>query len=75
MLGENATPPLYQGYLTGLRAGERWRMEALLAKVGASTTQVQVQIEMRVTDSGQISGLIQGTPIQGSSTFPGTQQE
>jgi hypothetical protein len=75
-LGKDATIPLYQGYLTGLRnGGYRWRMAALLAKAGATASQVQIQIEMQVGASGQVTGVIQGVPVQGSPSTPGTQQE
>jgi hypothetical protein len=75
-LSQDAAIPLYQGYLTGLRNREyRWSMTALLAKSGASTSRVQVQIEMQVRSSGQVTGVIQGIPVQGSPTTPGTQQE
>jgi hypothetical protein len=74
-LSQDAAIPLYQGYLTGLRSNEyRWRMTALLAKVGASTSRIQVQIEMQVDSSGQLNGMIQGVPVQGSPSIPGTQQ-
>ncbi len=73
-LSQDAAIPLYQGYLTNLRSNEyRWRMTALLAKAGASTNSVQLQIEMQVDSSGQMTGVIQGVPVQGSPT-PGTQQ-
>ncbi len=75
-LGQNAAIPLYQGYLTDLRSNEyRWRMSALLSNVGAGTNKVQVQIEMQVGSSGQVTGVIQGMPVQGSPSTPTTQQE
>ena len=74
-LSQVAAIPLYQGYLTDLRSNQfRWRMTALLAKVGASTSSVQVQIEMQVDSSGQVTGVIQGAPVQGSPSTPTTQQ-
>lgn len=74
-LGKNATIPLYQGYLTDLHNREyRWRMTALLAKAGTTANQVQLLIEMQVDASGQISGVIQGIPVQGSPSTPTTQQ-
>jgi hypothetical protein len=74
-LSQVAAIPLYQGYLTDLRSNQiRWRMTALLAKVGASTSSVQVQIEMQVDSSGQVTGVIQGVPVQGSPSTPTTQQ-
>ncbi|HEY6285532.1 MAG TPA: hypothetical protein VIX20_07720 [Ktedonobacteraceae bacterium] len=74
-LSQDAAIPLYQGYLTDLRNSEyRWRMTALVAKVGASTSRVQVQIEMQVDSSGQVTRVIQGIPVQGSPSTPGTQQ-
>ena len=74
-LSQDAAILLYQGNLTDLRSnGYRWRMTALLAKVGASTSKVQVQIEMQADSSGQVTGVIQGTPVQGSPSTPGTQQ-
>jgi hypothetical protein len=75
-LGQDAAIPLYQGYLTNLRSNEyRWRMSALLSNVGAGTDKVQVQIEMQVDSSGQVTGVIQGMPVQGSPSTPTTQQE
>jgi hypothetical protein len=75
-LGQDAAIPLYQGYLTNLRSNEyRWRMSALLSNVGAGTNKVQVQIEMQVDSSGQVTGVIQGMPVQGSPSTPTTQQE
>ena len=72
-LSENAAMPLYQGYLTGLRSNDfRWRMSAMLTKVGASTSTVQVAIEMQVDSSGHVTGVIQGTPVQGSPSTPST---
>ena len=74
-LSQDASQPLYQGYLTDLRNREsRWRMTALLAKSGASTSGVQVQIEMQADSSGQVTGVIQGIPVQGSPSTPTTQQ-
>ena len=75
-LSQDASKPLYQGYLTDLRNREfRWRMTALLSKSGASTSGIQVQIEMREDSSGQVTGVIQGVPVQGSPSTPTTQQE
>jgi cytochrome b561 len=75
MLGRDATIPLYQGHLTGLRNREySWRMTALLAKTGITASQVEVQIEMQIGDSGQVTGVIQGVPVQGSPSAPATQQ-
>ncbi len=60
-LGQEATKPLYQGPLTDLRSNEvRWRMSALLSNVSAGMNRLQVQIEMQVDSSGQVSGVIQG---------------
>jgi len=74
-LSQDASKPLYQGYLTDLRNREsRWRMTALLSKSGASTSGVQVQIEMQADSSGRVTGVIQGTPVQGSPSTPTTQQ-
>jgi len=74
-LGQDAARPLYQGYLTDLRSNEfRWRMSALLSNVGAGTNKVQAQIDMQVASSGQVTGVIQGTPVQGSPSTPTTQQ-
>ena len=70
-LSQDATMPLYQGYMTDLRSNEfRWRMSALLTKVGASTSTVQVAIEMQVDSSGHVTGVIQGIPVQGSPSNP-----
>jgi hypothetical protein len=75
MLGRDATIPLYQGHLTGLRNREySWRMTALLAKTGITASQVEVQIDMQIVDSGQVTGVIQGVPVQGSPSAPATQQ-
>ena len=72
-LGQDATKPLYQGYLTDLRSNEvRWRMSALLSNVSAGMDRLQVQIEMQVDSSGQVAGVIQGIPVQGSSSNPNT---
>jgi len=72
-LGQDATKPLYQGNLTDLRSNEvRWRMSALLSNVAVSTNKVQVQIEMQVDSSGQVAGVIQGIPVQGSPSNPNT---
>ena len=72
-LGQDAARPLYQGYLTDLRSNEiRWRMSALLSNVGAGTNKVQAQIEMQVDSSGQVTGVIQGAPVQGSPSTPST---
>ena len=69
-LSQDASKPLYQGYLTDLRNREsRWRMTALLSKSGASTSGVQVQIEMQADSSGRVTGVIQGSP-----STPTTQQ-
>jgi hypothetical protein len=74
-LSQDASKPLYQGYLTDLRNREsRWRMTALLSKSGASTSGVQVQIEMQADSSGRVTGVIQGTPVQGSPSTPTPQQ-
>ena len=74
-LSQDASKPLYQGYLTDLRSnGYRWRMTALLSKSGPSTSGVQVQIEMQADSSGQVTGVIQGTPVQSSPSTPTTQQ-
>jgi hypothetical protein len=72
MLGQNAITPLYQGSLTDLRSGRRLRMTALLNKSGtiASSNQLGLQIEMQINGSGQVSGLVQGTPTQGQSSPP-----
>ncbi|GAC1383311.1 MAG: hypothetical protein NVSMB33_11160 [Ktedonobacteraceae bacterium] len=73
MLGKDVTAPLYQGSLTDLRSGaDRWRMSALLAKAGTTATQVHIQIEMQVNASGQVTGVIQGIPTQGSPIPPNT---
>ncbi len=76
-LDQNTITPLYQGSLTDLRSGRRWRMTALLNKSGTtgSSNQLGLQIEMQVNDSGQVSGLVQGTPTQGQSSpaSPGNQ--
>lgn len=72
-LGQDATKPLYQGYLTDLRSDEvRWRMSALLSNVSAGMNRLQVQIEMQVDSSGQVTGVIQGVPVQGSPSNPNT---
>ena len=72
-LGQDATKPLYQGYLTDLRSNEvRWRMSALLSNVSAGMDRLQVQIEMQVDSSGQVAGVIQGIPVQGSPSNPNT---
>ena len=72
-LGQDATKPLYQGYVTDLRSNEvRWRISALLSNVVAGTNKVQVQIEMQVDSSGQVNGVIQGIPVQGSPSNPNT---
>ncbi len=72
-LGQDAARPLYQGYLTDLRSNEiRWRMSALLSNVGVGTNKVQAQIEMQVDSSGQVTGVIQGAPVQGSPSTPST---
>lgn len=74
-LGKDATASLYQGHLTALRGDDyRWRMIGLLAKDGTTAVQVGIQIEMQVDASGQVTGEIQGAPVQGSPTFPGAQQ-
>ncbi len=76
-LGQNAITPLYQGGLTDLRSGRRWRMTALLNKSSTtgSSSQLGLQIEMQINGSGLVSGLVQGTPMQGQSSpaFPGNQ--
>jgi hypothetical protein len=75
-LSQDAAIPLYQGYLTDLRSNEnRWRMAALLSNVSSGTNRVQLQIEMHVDSPGQVTGVIQGAPIQSSPSTPGTQQE
>jgi len=72
-LGQDATKPLYQGYLTDLRSNEvRWRMSALLSNVSAGMNRLQVQIEMQVDSSGDVAGVIQGIPVQGSPSKPNT---
>ncbi len=72
-LGQDATRPLYQGSLTDLRSNEvRWRMSALLSNVSSGINRLQVQIEMQVDSSGQVAGVVQGTPVQGSPSNPNT---
>jgi hypothetical protein len=67
-LGTSTVRQLYQGQLTGLRAGDyRWRITALLAKTGASTSQVQLSISMNISTSGQLTGTIQGNSTSGQS--------
>lgn len=67
-LGTSSVTQLYQGQLTGLRAGDsRWRMTALLAKAGSSSSQVQLSISMIVSSSGQVTGTVQGVPTSGQS--------
>ena len=67
-LGTSSVTQLYQGQLTGLRAGDsRWRMRALLAKAGSSSSQVQLSITMTVSSSGQVTGKVQGVPTSGQS--------
>lgn len=62
-LGTSSVTQLYQGQLTDLRAGDsRWRMRALLAKAGSSSSQVQLSITMIVSSSGQVTGTVQGNP-------------
>jgi hypothetical protein len=74
-LSQDASKSLYQGYLTDLRNRDsRWRMTAMLSKSGANTSGVQVQIEMQTDSSGQVTGVIQGIPVQGSPSTPTTQQ-
>lgn len=75
-LGQDAARPLYQGYLTDLRSNEyRWRMSALLSNVRGGMNRVQLHIGMQVDSSGQVTGVIQGAPIQSTPSTPGTQQE
>ncbi len=72
-LGQDATKPLYQGSLTDLRSNEvRWRMFALLSNVSSRADRLQVEIEMQLDASGQVLGVIQGIPVQGSPTQPTT---
>jgi hypothetical protein len=70
-LGPSATSPLYQGYLTNIVGERRWSMTALLTKSGSgkqtSGQQIQLQIEMRIDASGQVSGLVQGAPVSTSN--------
>jgi hypothetical protein len=74
-LGKDATASLYQGHLIALHGDDyRWRMRGLLAKDGTTAVQVGIRIEMQVDASGQVTGEIQGTPVQGSPSFPGAQQ-
>ena len=74
-LGKDATASLYQGHLTALQGDDyRWRMIGLLAKDGTTAVQVGIRIEMQVDTSGQVTGEIQGAPVQGSPAFPGAQQ-
>lgn len=70
-LGTSTATQLYQGQLTGLRAGDYgWRMTALLAKTGASASQVQLSISMNISASGQVAGTIQGNSTSGQSLPP-----
>lgn len=70
-LGQDGSKALYQGYLTDLRNREsRWRMTALLSESGARSSGVQVQIEMQTDSAGQVTGVIQGTPVQSSPNTP-----
>ena len=38
------------------------------------TNRVQLQSEMQADSSGQLTGVIQGVPVQGSPSTPTTQQ-
>jgi DMSO/TMAO reductase YedYZ heme-binding membrane subunit len=73
-LGQAANTPLYQGQIVTLRGERRWEMVALLTKTGRSSNaqQIQVQIEMHITASGQTSGYVQGTPVSGNTSSSNT---
>lgn len=67
-IGTSSNTQLYAGQLTDLRAGDRrWRMTALVAKGGSSSSQLQLSIILNVTSSGQVTGTIQGAPTSGQS--------
>jgi len=68
-LGQTANTPLYQGQIVTMRGERRWEMVALLTKTGSSSNaqQIQVQIEMHMTNSGQVSGFVRGTPVSGNT--------
>jgi hypothetical protein len=68
-LGQTANTPLYQGQIVNMQGERRWEMVALLTKTGSNSNaqQIQVQIEMRITDAGQVSGYVQGTPVSSNT--------
>ena len=67
-LGTSSNTQLYQGQLTDLRArNNHWRMVALLAKAGSSSSQLQLAITLTAFSSGQVTGTVQGVPTTGQS--------
>jgi hypothetical protein len=80
-ISQDGSTPLYQGYLTRLRNDDSsWRITALLAKPGASSAQLELQIRLAVDNSGNLTGVIQGAPAQGQTpssqpALPPGQQE
>nr|HET6905187.1 hypothetical protein [Ktedonobacteraceae bacterium] len=67
-LGTSSAPQLYQGQLTDLRArNNHWRMVALLAQAGSSSSQMHLAITLTASSSGQVAGTVQGVPTTGQS--------
>jgi hypothetical protein len=59
-LGNDASTPLYQGQLTRFSQDTTWQMTAQLSNT--SGNQIQVRILLQVTDAGQVSGTVTGSP-------------
>ncbi len=60
---------VYQGQLSRLSDFNEWRMAAVLSGSGPNPTQIEIRASFSVTDSGQLTGALSGTPI---STSPPT---
>jgi hypothetical protein len=60
---------LYTGTLTGLYGERSWHMQALLNGAGANSgSQLQVEINVRITQDGQCSGTIAGSAYPGGGS-------
>ena len=67
-LGTSGAALLYKGQVTGLRTRySGWRISALVSKNGSSASQVQLQIALSISSSGQVNGTVRGMPTQGQS--------
>ncbi|GHO85545.1 ferric reductase-like transmembrane domain-containing protein [Dictyobacter formicarum] len=68
VLLNNAGQPLYTGSLTQFDASDQWNMTAALTSTTDNSSQLQVQLKLQVSNSGQVSGTITGGSGADSST-------